>query len=177
MQTFTGKMLDFRSPQIEDIDIIDIAHGLSNVCRFSGQSNHFYSVAEHSVLVSQLVPDEFKLDALLHDATEAYMGDIPSPLKQICFQYRNVETVLFTAIAKKFELISDMPRCVEEADLQMLACERLQVFTHKRKWGGFMDAMQPAQKTLFFFKPVNAMAYFLETYNELTKARHDALKT
>jgi len=76
IQTYSGKRIDFENPDPDQIDIVDIAHGLSNLCRFSGQSKYFYSVAQHSFYVS-LVCKENKLQALLHDATEAYMADVP----------------------------------------------------------------------------------------------------
>lgn len=81
--TYTGKMFDLRNPTSEMIDIRDIAHALSYVTRFTGQTNRRYSVAEHSVHVSWLVKPRFALAALLHDAAEAYIGDLSSPLKRL----------------------------------------------------------------------------------------------
>jgi len=87
MQTHSGKKFDFDSPVV---DIYDIAHGLSLTCRFGGQVDHFYSVAQHSVLLSRFVfqynyinnTNYCPLATLLHDSAEAYIGDIPTPLKQ-----------------------------------------------------------------------------------------------
>lgn len=83
METYTGKLFHFTDPSLDMIDIVDIAHHLSMLCRFTGACHKFYSVAEHSVRVSRIVPRELKLEALLHDAHEAYTGDINTPLKSM----------------------------------------------------------------------------------------------
>jgi len=78
--TYTGKRFHYLDPQPEEIDIVDIAHALSLTCRFGGHCKEFYSVAEHSIRVAEIVPKEFQLLALLHDAGEAYTGDVQSPI-------------------------------------------------------------------------------------------------
>ena len=82
MQTYSGKKFFPIDPRPEDIDIIDVSHALSMVCRFAGQCKQFYSVAQHSVLVSQNVSSDAALWGLLHDAAEAYIGDLTRPLKR-----------------------------------------------------------------------------------------------
>lgn len=82
MQTFSGVRFWMTEPRVEDVRIHDIRVALSNLCRFTGHVNDFYSVAQHSVHVSELVPAELRLQALLHDAAEAYLGDIARPLKR-----------------------------------------------------------------------------------------------
>lgn len=79
--TWSGKRFHPWEPKLEEVDIEDIAHALSLQCRFNGHLTIFYSVAEHSVIMSNLVPRGLELAALLHDAAEAYIGDMPSPLK------------------------------------------------------------------------------------------------
>ncbi|HAF5811207.1 TPA: HD family hydrolase, partial [Salmonella enterica] len=91
IQTLSGKQFDYLSATIDDIDIEDIAVALSNICRFSGHLPKFYSVAQHSVLCSQLVSPEFAFEALMHDAAEAYCQDIPAPLKALLPDYREIE--------------------------------------------------------------------------------------
>ena len=77
-----GKILDFGNPQPDQIDVKDITFSLAHICRFNGHSKKHYSVAQHSVLVAQRFNDpKLRLYALLHDAHEAYTGDITSPLK------------------------------------------------------------------------------------------------
>src|ERR1051326_5760594 len=79
--THTGKQFWPLDARVDEIDIEDIAHGLSHICRFGGHCRHFYSVAQHSVLVSRAVPLQLRMAGLLHDATEAYIGDMVRPLK------------------------------------------------------------------------------------------------
>lgn len=103
VETYTGKKINLLSPDPYSIDIRDIAHGLSQVCRFSGQCCHFYSVAQHSLnmaieLHKRGCGPRLQLLGLLHDATEAYIGDMPSPLKQLMPTYREIEKRLEKAI-------------------------------------------------------------------------------
>ncbi len=102
--TSTEKHIDFVNITPDQICIEDIARGLSNECRFAGQLESFYSMAQHSVYVSQIVPPEYALEALLHDAAEAYIKDIPSPLKAILPDYKVVEKRIEAVICEKFGL-------------------------------------------------------------------------
>lgn len=140
IQTFTGKKFYFRDPRPEDIAIEDIAHSLSHLCRFTGHSKLFYSVAEHSVAVcDEVAGDNLKLIALLHDATEAYIGDISSPLKgQIEMrEVKNLEKRIWQAVANKFGVDHTLPEEVKRADLQLLADEAAMIWTPLlvREWG------------------------------------------
>ena len=78
LSTFSGKKFYPFNPSPEQIEIVDIAHGLSMVCRFSGQCPYFYSVAEHCIHVTNVLPPSLKLEGLLHDASEAYLADLPN---------------------------------------------------------------------------------------------------
>lgn len=122
--THTGKHLDLIDPQPDMIDILDIAHGLSNLCRFAGQCRYYYSVAQHSAMASQIVGKEHAWEALLHDASEAYLVDMPRPLKQLLPDYRNIEQRLESAIRQKFGLPATQSDAVTHADRVMLATER-----------------------------------------------------
>lgn len=88
VDTFTGRAIDLADPDPSDISITDIAHGLSNACRFGGQVESYYSVAEHCCLVHDLVAAEdlggqWPAAALLHDGHEAYLGDVVTPLNAL----------------------------------------------------------------------------------------------
>ncbi len=103
MQTFTGKAFYPADPRVEDIDIIDIAHALSMECRYGGHCSHFYSVAEHCVLLCDICPDPFQRGLfLMHDAEEAYLKDIPRPLKASLRDYKPMSRLISQMIRIKF---------------------------------------------------------------------------
>ncbi len=121
IQTLSGKHFNYLDIQQDDIVIEDIATALSHICRFTGHLPEFYSVGQHSVLTSHLVPQEFALEALLHDADEAYLQDIPSPLKRLLPDYQAIEARVDAAIRQKFGLPTEQHPTVKYADLVMLA--------------------------------------------------------
>lgn len=98
MQTRSGKMFYALDPRPEDICIGDISHALSLLCRFGGHCNEFYSVAQHSVHVAEMLPHHLKLSGLLHDATEAYLVDVPRPIKKALTNYSTIEDRLAEVI-------------------------------------------------------------------------------
>lgn len=127
IQTYTGRSFDILDPNPDDIDIADIARALSMQARFSGHMTNFYSVAEHSFRTSKIVPKEHALAALLHDASEAYIGDMASPLKRYTAMgsmYMNIEDKLMRAIADRFNFTWPLSDEVKKADLAMLCTER-----------------------------------------------------
>lgn len=124
METLSGKRFYFLDPRLEDIDINDIAASLANICRFNGHTL-FYSVAEHSCYVAAQLPEEHRLEGLLHDAAEAYVGDVASPLKSLLPDYKNMEKNIIQLIYKKFgiESTKESRKLVKEADLEQLRKE------------------------------------------------------
>lgn len=121
--THTGKHFDFVKLDPDSVDINDIAWALSQICRYTGHTNEFYSVGMHSILASELVAEPFKLEALLHDAAEAYLSDISSPLKQLLPDYQALEKKVDQLIRTKFFLPLEMSPEVKLADRQMLSWE------------------------------------------------------
>ena len=127
MQLFSGRRFFPMDPKAEDIEDVDIAHALGLLCRYGGHVNRFYSVAEHCVLMSDfLVRDgrDLALKALLHDATEAYVVDVPRPIKQYLDGYSEIESEVWGAIAAKFGVDTTIPAEVHEADNRILLTER-----------------------------------------------------
>src|SRR5262249_28036751 len=122
----SGAWFDFCSPAESPFVIEDIAQGLANICRYSGQCSRFYSVAEHSLLVSEVAVG-FEFEALLHDAAEAFVGDITRPLKQMLPEYKRIEREVETAVFRKFGIPSPLPIAVKNADLRVLAAEQRQI--------------------------------------------------
>lgn len=134
IQTFTGRRFTPTNPNPEAIVIQDIAHALSMQCRFSGHLKKFYSVAQHSVLVSYLCDSADALWGLLHDSSEAYLLDLPAPLKRSGFfdNFKETEDLLMKAICKKFNLPEKEPPSVKRADVQMLVTEARDLMKNKR---------------------------------------------
>ena len=126
METVSGRKFHPFDPRPEDLDIEEIAHALSLVCRFGGQVNDFYSVAQHSVLVSQVCDPEDALAGLLHDAAEAYIGDMIRPLKWSGWfpNYDRVEKMIMAAVAERFGIPEQMPASVKRADDILVVTER-----------------------------------------------------
>lgn len=133
IQTFTGKRFFPLDPKTEDVDIQDIAHALSLLCRFNGHCNQFYSVAQHSVLVSKLVAPEHRLAALLHDATEAYLSDIPRPIKHQ-LKLGMIEYKLLIAILNHFGITTYPQKEIKWADNVMLATEARDFMGETNGW-------------------------------------------
>jgi hypothetical protein len=123
IRTNSGKIFDYANTTMESIDINDIAHSLSMNCRFNSQINRFYSVAEHCIIMSRLASPENALWALLHDGTEAYVGDLPSPLKRLLPDYCEIEDNIMRVMCDKWDLPYDMPREVKRLDQMMLVAE------------------------------------------------------
>lgn len=173
--TFTGKEFDYVDPRPEMICIEDIAHALSLICRFGGQTKVFYSVAQHSVLVSQhvqVVPPwprparELRQVALLHDAAEAYVGDMCRPLKRLLPEYQAIEQRVHVAIALRFRLVvHDMPQRVRDADNQILANEGISFIGPN--WRDACAEPLAALGVFTALDPAAAERAFLARYEEL----------
>jgi hypothetical protein len=134
IQTYTGKHFDIFNPRIEDICIEDIAHGLSLQCRFNGHCNKFYSVAEHCIRMACWdLPGDPK-QRLFHDAAEAYIGDIPSPIKQNLSEFEKIEENLLEIIFKKFKIQLYNKDIIKKADLIMLATEVRDLMNNPNDW-------------------------------------------
>lgn len=116
IKTCSGNIINYLDPQEDQIKIYDIARGLSREARFNGQTHKFYSVAEHCIRVSYWCKPEDALAGLLHDATEAYMKDIPSPLKMLIPDYKTIEARLHAVICRAFGISANMPDSVRDGD-------------------------------------------------------------
>jgi hypothetical protein len=125
----SGKKWYVLDPQPEDVDIQDIASALSKVCRFGGHTRHFYSVAEHCVHGAKIALEDYgerrmALHFLLHDASEAYLVDLPTPIKQLMPTYKELEDITQRVIAEVFDLDFPFPTYVHEVDKRMLITEQ-----------------------------------------------------
>jgi len=169
IQTVTGVRFYPCDPHADEVRIEDIAHALSNLCRFAGHTSHFYSVAQHSVLVSQIVPFEHAFWGLLHDATEAYLVDLPRPVKRSAFLegYRQLEHRLEEVIAERFGLAQPIPEEVKRADLVLLATERRDLFSMRVGPWKTSECVAPLEAVIYPWSPDIARDRFLRRFDEI----------
>ena len=169
VRTYTGKNLDLLNPDPKEIDIKDIAHHLAKLDRYNGAGHYTFSVGHHSLLVSDALPKEYKLHGLLHDATEAYLGDVVSPLKQLLPEYRKIEQGVMNAICTKFEITFPRPCIIKKADMSVMAAEMNQVV----KWPDLPQKQGlPEPPKGMVIEPMNwqkVKKVFLERFKELSK--------
>jgi 5'-deoxynucleotidase YfbR-like HD superfamily hydrolase len=196
MLTVGGRAFYPLDPRPEDIEIEDIAHALSMICRFGGHSSKFYSVAEHSLRVAMAISgaggtrDE-SFAGLMHDAAEAYVGDMIWPLKRSnqARGYKEVESLVELAIAMRFGFPAAMPPIVKRFDLVLLSTEKRDLMNAGwcRKVGAGLeaeaaattlgpwhsDAFEPLPEVIDPMTQPMAKAYFLTLFNDLSAGRLD----
>ncbi len=180
--TVSGKKFRPFQPDPADIVIEDIAHGLAHSFRFAGQTPRGYTVAQHSLAVSREVPSEDALWGLLHDAAEAYLCDVPRPIKEYVSlavpnvvegrgftmePFTTVERWTLKAVAERFELSWPMPKSVHLADDRELARERRDLFDARQpEWPEF--AVEPNPEPILICQPPEeAERLFLERFSVL----------
>lgn len=157
VRTFSGLFIDPLNLQPEDVNITDIAHALSQIPRFGGHSRILYSVAQHCVWVAKELPEELRLYGLLHDASEAYLLDIPSPLKDRLPEYIVAERMAMGAVAKAFGLEDNFWRLPEVKAVDKRALEY--------EWRNYVKGFRMAKKN------TAAKYEFLDTFKELWDKR------
>jgi len=171
IHTYTGKKFYALDPRPEDICIEDISHALSNLCRFGGHSPQYYSVAEHSVLVSECVPLKDALWGLLHDASEAYLCDIPRPFKQYLSNYKELEECIQRAIGDAFGLSWPIPDTVHYIDRNIVATEANTLWGRTLEWTA---PYAPINAKIVGYGPIASEVFFLTKFQELTFEKRKA---
>lgn len=164
IQTFTGKAFWPLEPAPEDVCIEDIAHALSLLCRFGGHCSKFYSVAEHSVLAAA----KAGIHGLLHDAAEAYLLDLPRPIKRVLPEYRTLEDKLLTVIYQSLKVpfpTADEIMQVTKADNSLLSTEKHVLMKDTTSW----CLSEPSYPDVVIngFKPQDAESLFLSVFQRL----------
>lgn len=159
-------------PREDEIELTTVAHALSNLCRFGGHIYEFYSVAQHCVLCSMVAPKEFKLEALLHDASEAYLVDIPRPIKRMLPDYQAMEQNVERVIASKFGLPFPMSPIIKEIDTRMLITEAAALLNPENgEWwlaDHYPKMYDISEIQIRPWDPKTSEDVFLKYYNEYT---------
>ncbi len=172
MEVYSGIKFYPFDPHEDEINIIDIAHALSNICRFSGHTKSFYSVAQHCIHVSELCKDN-KLEGLLHDSSEAYLSDVPRPVKLLLPQYKECELNLLEKIFRKYNLKFPIPKEVKIFDNVMLEREHRHVLNNYLDWGSNASNIDTNEdfkviynSNIVLMTPNEAEERFLELFKE-----------
>jgi 5'-deoxynucleotidase YfbR-like HD superfamily hydrolase len=170
IQTYTGQKFYPLDPRPEEINIEDIAHSLSLQCRFAGHTKFHYSVAQHSIHVASVLDRPYRAHGLLHDATEAYMVDLPRPIKkysEIGNLYVEVEIKLWQAIADRFSISAAIPSAVHEADSRMCVTEKRDVMPNNGPEWERHKLGEPYDFTIVEYHPEHVEKVFLKTFKGL----------
>jgi hypothetical protein len=177
LQTVSGRWVNPFDPDPEQLDIADITRALANTCRFGGHCRSFYSVAQHSVIVSELVEQrggdaEDAFAALMHDASEAYLGDMPHPIKhrsELGAAFKAAEDRLEDVLRERFKIKPDVPE-IKRADRALLATERRAFSAEDWHWPE-LEGVEPLDLQLTAWPPDEAAAKFADRYAVLDAAR------
>ena len=167
IRTFTGKNFNIFVPKISQIDIRDIAHPLSLICRFTGHTENLYSVAQHSLIMEELAEPEYKLETLLHDGTEGYLNDVSTILKRKLPDYKIIENNLHHAIAVRYNLSDPFPKEVKELDNEVFEMEWKYLMLKKEKQG----KSRLLKSKFKYMSPKKAEKLFLKRFEELYAER------
>ena len=165
-----GRPFDFEQPErcVGAITIEDIAESLAKECRFTGKCRGHYSVAQHSIYVSQVVPPPLALEGLLHDASEAYTKDISHPLKQLLPDYKGVEGRVEWVIRRLWGLPEKCSPEVKRADMVLLATERRDLMPEEGTPWLMLKGVEPLEKHITYGWPWQVARHrFLARYHEL----------
>lgn len=173
--TYCGVKFYPLDPRAEDVRVEDIAHALSNICRFTGHTTQFYSVAEHCVRASRLVGGDrwAKLYTILHDASEAYLCDVARPIKPHLAGYRELEEKLQHVIHQALMPVGAPPardyhHLVKHVDTVMLCTEGQQLTTTKCKgWDFHTEEWALTDYKIAPWSPTQAKGWFLREYWDL----------
>lgn len=157
---------------MQDVDIVDIGHALGNICRYAGHTPHHYSVAQHSIHVAEDIknlghPRIVQLAGLLHDAPEAYIVDVPAPVKKYLPDYAKIEERLWLAICEKFELPDAINGVIKESDQRVFAAEARDMMGDPQDWKS-RKGLVPVEFKIIPWSNVVAKERFMQKFVELT---------
>lgn len=167
IETYSGKQIDLLDPDPEQFTLEDIFRALLNVPRFGGHTKQFYSVAMHSYNVAQLLPRELKFQGIMHDATEAFIGDMPTPFKKVLPEYKRAEKRLWEVIAYRFGIEMTLDPLVKEADRIALIHERDYLKPTNKVWPGYEDCIRlPKGSFVWHNRDITELVNLAEAYQQ-----------
>jgi len=169
--TKSGRQVSLLNPLSSQIDIGDIAHGLAYQCRFNGQTTRFYSIAQHCLMVASILPGHLKLAGLLHDAAEAYVGDIVQPLKLLLPDFQMIEDRFIQVIGLRLGISLGYHPDIKHADLVALATEKRDLLPRERCNWAVLDGISPMSRLTLPMTPEQAEEAYLKTFFALREAR------
>ncbi len=162
----SGRRFHILKPGQDEIAIADICWALSHINRFTGHSRVPYSVADHSIRVAELVPNDLKLTALMHDAAESYCADLNAPTKSLLPQYRELERRIERAIARRFGLRFPFPAAIKTADMTMLVTE-MRDLMYRARYQDF--PFEPLAQRIVPRTPEQARRDFMSAFRRYTR--------
>jgi uncharacterized protein len=171
-QIYSGEKFWPLDPKPEEVNINDIAHSLALQCRFNGHCNSFFSIAQHSVFVSKIVSPDQALAGLLHDASEAYTGDIVSPLKKFLPpEFKEIEKEIEKVIFERFGIKNVDHIEIKKADKIALFTEMRDLMKKPHSKWDDVDSFKPYPEKIIPLSPEEAEKEFLERYKELIQEK------
>lgn len=175
LQTYTGGAFSLLDPKVDDVCLEDIAHALGMLCRYCGHTDYFYSVAEHCVYMSRMVSQEAAPYALIHDAAEAYVSDLPSPVKRMVPGYKVIENRISAVVLEAFALSAPSEKIrneVHTADGRMLTTERRDLMKEPPQSREADDVFSPYEEHINAWSPAKAKQMFLLRALDLEVGRY-----
>lgn len=166
--TISGRQFHYMDIEPDSIQPAVIAHSLSNICRYNGHVDEFYSVAQHCWLVSHAVPVGFGMDGLLHDAAEAFVGDMVRPLKDLVGDaFRKWEEAVERAIAERFQVEWPIPKVVKTADVRVFHTEVRDLTTQSYRYPHEESGLTALPEKIYPWPPHVACREWMKRFVEL----------
>ena len=171
MQTWSGGRFYPIQPRVTEVHLSDIAWGLAHTCRFAGQCERFYSVAQHSLIMCDYAQVRYgpriALYALMHDASEAYIGDMIRPLKVMMPDFQMIERRVWSVIAARFDLGPRIPPEIKALDNRILAAEKAAFMPRSEVWPGMPPPLPGGLGPLSEINPETAAEVFMDRFRLL----------
>lgn len=175
IRTYSGKKFHVFDPKPKDIYVEDMAHATSLICRFTGHTEELYSVGQHSLLVMELCPPEFKLEGLTHDFPEAFLTDVSTPVKKQMSEYKQWENKIHEVIAQKYHLQYPMPPIIKEIDTEVFHMEWAYLMERGKKVKSGKYRME--REEFRILPPKEVERRIIENFNKLLAERKNKIKS